>query len=195
MKKYFCGFLCLVLLLTMFSPLIGKAENIQPTKFFQVNSAWYYYPYSSHNDSTQIIGKNGCGITAAAMIINTWYDDTVTPIEMAELSKKLHTVSYNGGTKEEFFIKLAEEYPFSNFYQTIEMDKMIKCLENEGYVIALFFYSKWCNVYGTAHACVIWKYDGSTFFLNDPAWPRLERQTGTFEEIENAAITFFCYEK
>jgi len=28
MKKYFCGFLCLVLLLTMFSPLIGKAENI-----------------------------------------------------------------------------------------------------------------------------------------------------------------------
>ena len=58
------------------------------------------------------------------------------------------------------------------------------CLAAGGYVVVSFAPSKWTS---GGHYCVLWKDDGKTIYVNDPASSSSSRAKGTYSEVKKAA--------
>lgn len=66
------------------------------------------------------------------------------------------------------------------------------CLADGGYVVVSFRPSKWTK---GGHYCVLWKDDGKTIYVNDPASASSRRAKGTYSEVKAAAKQYFCFWK
>jgi len=64
------------------------------------------------------------------------------------------------------------------------------CLAAGGYVVVSFRPSKWTK---GGHYCVLWKDDGKTIYVNDPASSSSARAKGTYKEVKDAAKQYFCF--
>ena len=85
--------------------------------YLQWDPRWKGVRYSTHT-SSQTIGNSGCGPTAMAMIVATWIDIGVTPVEMAELAMELGCRTYNSGTSWDYFPRVFERYGFGRYVAT-----------------------------------------------------------------------------
>ena len=76
--------------LVLASVLIGMFANTalasveQPISFLQYDSQWGSKSYTSCSNYSQTMANSGCGPTAAAMVINYYVDETITPVEIAD---------------------------------------------------------------------------------------------------------------
>ena len=77
-------------------------------KYLQWDKKWKNVKYSTHT-SKQTIGNSGCGPTSMAMIMATFIDSKITPVEMAALSVKAGYRTYDDGTDWGFY-----KYVFNN---------------------------------------------------------------------------------
>lgn len=171
--------------------------------FKQDDIQWADIIYSSHGDKAQTIKKNGCALCAAANLIAYWFDDSITPIDMAKLSIQLGTCSYNGGTYSRFFSELAQQYPFIKYQNTTDIDIAIQCLDEGGLVIVSFIGGVWVESQQrgkAAHACLIYSYsEEDGFRLHDSNWPAgimsIIIGHSTYEKVKAAARMYHCYWK
>lgn len=168
--------------------------------FKQANPQWANYIYSSHNDSSQTIKNTGCALAALANIIYYWFDKTITPIDLAELSmKKFYSCNYSGGTSSYFFHALAQEYPFSNFLSTSNIDYAIQCIEEGGLVIVSLNGGVWVPSFTQGHhTCCIYNYsEEDGFRMSDPAAPEgiMSQIYGhaSYDKLKEYASWFYCY--
>lgn len=195
MKKFLCFMLILAL-----SMATSVAEI--PPDYKQSDKRWADYPYTICNNSNQTIGNCGCGIVAMCDIIACWYDPEITPIELAELSMhKFNTCAATGGTYPSFFSKIAQEYPFSDFKESDDIQFAIQCLEEGGLVIVLFEGGYW-SIPGedSMHACCLYSYSvEDEFRVLDPAWADevLSMIMGHvfYEDMIEYGKYFYCYWK
>lgn len=172
----------------------GKVAAVQPKDFKQYNSRWGSVTYTKNNtyNKNQTIRNSGCGVTAMADIVATWWDKTVTPVDMAKLSVSNGFRTENSGTAWDFFSFCAKKYKAKKFVQTSSFATMQNCLATGGYVVVSFRPSKWTK---SGHFCVLWKDDGKTIYVNDPASASSARAKGTYSEVKNAAKQYFCFWK
>ena len=172
--------------------ITGQGTNSkQPVNYKQYDSRWGKIKYSTHTVS-QTISNSGCGPTSMADIVATWWDKNFTPKEACKLAVDNGYRTYNSGTAWGYFQFMAKRYKASKFVQTSSFATMQACLAVGGYVVVSFKPSKWTK---GGHYCVLWKDDGKTIYVNDPASSSSARAKGTYSEVKNAAKQYFCFYK
>ena len=166
----------------------------QPVNYKQYDSRWGSIVYTKNNtyNKKQTIKNSGCGTTAAADIIATWWDKSITPKETSAWSVANGFRTTNSGTAWGYFKWIANKYNASKFVQTTSFATMQGCLADGGYVVVSFKPSKWTS---GGHYCVLWKDDGKTIYVNDPASSSSNRAKGTYSEVKVAAKQYFCFWK
>lgn len=86
--------------------------------YLQWDSKWKNVKYSTHT-SEQTIGNSGCGPSSMAMIMATFVDKNITPVEMCALAVKGGYRTYNSGTAWDFYEYVYKHYDgFSKFLKT-----------------------------------------------------------------------------
>ena len=153
-----------------------KGETIvlgdKPVDYKQYDSRWGSIKYSTHT-SKQTIRNSGCGVTAMADIIATWFDDSITPKEMAALAVKKGYRTYNAGTSWGFFDYIAKQYPFAKYARTKNHTVAIQALEEGALCVASMAPGYWTS---GGHFICLWKCDGTYMYANDPASAKRTKQ-------------------
>ena len=89
--------------------------------YLQWDPEWNDKKYSTHT-SAQTIGNSGCGPSAMAMIMATFIDKSITPVEMCALAVKAGYRTPNNGTDWGFFQYVFNHY--DGFEQFIPTDSI-----------------------------------------------------------------------
>lgn len=173
----------------------GTAENVasghgfkQPKDFKQYDAKWATKIYSATGAKKQTMKSSGCGPTAAADVVATLKDDSVTPWTLAQLSMKKGYRTANNGTAWSFFKYLAGQYGFSKFVQTSNLATLKACLDAGGYVVCSMGKGYWTS---GGHFICAWKYDGTYIYCNDPASSKRTKQNQT--DFLKQRKQFFCF--
>jgi peptidoglycan hydrolase-like protein with peptidoglycan-binding domain len=145
---------------------IKKAPAVQPKDFKQYDSRWRNVMYSRSN-SRLTISNNGCGPTAMADIVAQWWDNRVTPVEIAALAVNHGYCAEQSGTYRSFFAFVASHYKAAKFVRTGDTGAVKSALLAGAYVVALMGKGYWT---GGGHYITLWKYDPATdrIYANDP---------------------------
>lgn len=77
--------------------------------YLQWDSRWKNVKYSTHT-SAQTIGNSGCGPSSMAMIMATFIDSKITPVEMCALAVKAGYRTPNNGTDWGFYPYVYKHY-------------------------------------------------------------------------------------
>lgn len=92
--------------------------------YLQWDSKWKNIKYSTHT-SEQTIGNSGCGPTAVAMILATFIDPKITPVEICALSVANGFRTYNDGTDWNLFPFIFKKYEgFSKYTYTNSIETL-----------------------------------------------------------------------
>lgn len=149
----------------------GKAQNWnlkttgEPklTYVSQIDNRWKNYPYTVTNNKNQTIGKSGCGVATAAMIIDSIVGN-VSVTELADTFVKYGYRSPNNGTYWSANRAIADEFDIE-YQETLNFSVMLEKLRNNNYVIA----SVGNGLFTTGgHYVMIYGIDGNNLKIYDP---------------------------
>jgi len=109
----------------------GSGQTVSGSKvinncvhYLQWDSKWKNVKYSTHT-SSQTIGNSGCGPSSMAMIMATFIDKKITPVEMCALAVKAGYRTYDNGTSWGFFEYVFKKYGwFGKFVQTSSIETL-----------------------------------------------------------------------
>ena len=171
---------------------------IQPINFKQYDSRWGSKMYSNHGDKKQTMKSSACGPTSMADIVHQWWDNKITPYDLALKSLEWGCRTYDSGTNSSFFKKIATEYKASKYSTTTNIDNAIKCLNEGGYVIVCFGPGTkgkpWYQLHTKGgHYCCLWKWDGTYFYINDPASDKAARAKSSYDDVKDCRKGFYCF--
>ena len=178
-------------------PVPKVTPGEKPVDYKQYDSRWGSKMYSITGNKKQTMATSACGPTAMADIVATWHDSSIDPYDMAQKALAWGCRTANSGTTSALLSKTAALY--GDRYKTSgSIDAVIDCLSGGGLVIVCFGpgtkgkagYKKWTE---GGHYCVIWKWDGKVFHINDPASAKAARATGTREEIVNTRKSYYLF--
>lgn len=160
----------------------------QPVDYKQYDTKWGSKIYSNHNSKKQTMKSSACGPTAAADIVATLKDNSVTPWTLAQLYMQNGFRTNNSGTAWGAFKWTAEKYGFSKFIQTSSLNTLKACLDAGGYVVCSMGPGYWTS---GGHFICAWKYDKTYIYCNDPASSsRKKQKQGDFLKQRKQ---FFCF--
>lgn len=160
----------------------------QPVDFKQYDSRWGSIVFTSTGNKKQTIKTGGCGPTAAADVVATLKDSSVTPPILAELAVKHGYRTANSGTAWAFFKWVANKYGFSKFVESSTLATLKACIDAGGYVVCSMGKGYWTS--GGHYICA-WKYDGNYIYANDPASSSRKKQNQT--DFMKQRKRIFCF--
>ena len=129
----------------------------------QIDNRWKNYPYTITNNKNQTIGKSGCGVATATMIIDSIVGN-VSVIELADIFVKYGYRSPNNGTYWSANRAIADEFDIE-YQETSNFSVMLEKLKNNNYVIA----SVGNGLFTTGgHYIMIYGIDGNNLKIYDP---------------------------
>lgn len=169
----------------------------KPISYLQTDSRWANVDYSAKGEKTTI-GKSGCGPTAMAMVLATWADKSVTPKSecawaLAHGYKAPHQGTYYG-----YFAAAAKRYglycrmlngasiygnPNSKYHAEAKA-----AVDRGNLVIACMGKGLWTS---SGHFVLVWKIDGNTIYINDPASTRTVRTQGDYSLFKQQVKYYF----
>lgn len=173
----------------------------KPISYLQTDSRWANVDYSTKGEKTTI-GKSGCGPTAMAMVLATWADKSVTPKSecawaLAHGYKAPHQGTYYG-----YFAAAAKRYglycrmlngasiygnPNSKYHAEAKA-----AVDRGNLVIACMGKGLWTS---SGHFVLVWKVDGNTIYINDPASTRTVRTQGDYSLFKQQVKYYFVIKK
>lgn len=178
----------------------SAADSDQPTgkwinecvHYLQWDARWKSVKYSTHT-SSQTIGNSGCGPTAMAMIMATFVDAKITPVEMCALAVSMGCRTYNSGTSWDFFPQVFKRY--EGFAQYVSTDSLetLKAALKQG-ALAVCSMNNGADGFWTngGHFVTVIGYDSEgNFYANDPnksAAPRKQHEVWFKECLKQAFI-------
>lgn len=160
----------------------------QPKDFKQYDSRWANKVFTSTGNNDQTMRNSGCGPTAAANVVATLKDSSVTPWTLAQIAIKKGYRTANNGTAWAFFKHLANVYGFSKFVQTSSITTMKACLEAGGYAVASMGPGYWTK---KGHYITPWKHANGEIYCNDPASAVRKKQKQA--DFVKQRKQFFCF--
>ena len=172
---------------------VDKIIN-QCKHYLQWDSRWKNVQYSTHTAS-QTIGNSGCGPTSMAMIMASFIDPKITPVEMAKLSVENGYRTYDTGTAWGFYPFVFNKYEgFSKYIATANLATLKAALADGA--LAVCSMNNGDNNFWTSggHFIVVIGYDTDGYiYANDPnksAAPR-KQQEEKFKTCLKQAFIFW----
>lgn len=162
-------------------------DSGEPVYYSQVDPRWKWIMFSNHGDLRQTIGSSGCGPTCMAMVVATFRDRGITPVEMARLAVQGGFRTYNQGTAWSFFGHVAMKYGFS-FKQTGNTDEAVRAIKSGALVIASMGPGYFTR---GGHYILLWAVQGNMILCHDPANKRRDR--ATIDLFRREARQYFCF--
>ena len=133
------------------------------TYISQIDERWRNYPYTVTNNKNQTIGKSGCGVATAAMIIDSIVGN-VSVTELADVFVKYGYRSPNNGTYWSANRAIADEFDIE-YKETSNFSVMLEMLKNNNYIIA----SVGNGLFTTGgHYIMIYGIEGDNLKIYDP---------------------------
>lgn len=166
-------------------------------KYLQWDSKWKNVKYSTHT-SSQTIGNSGCGPSAMAMIMATFIDPKITPVEMCALAVKQGYRTYDNGTSWGFFKYMFKNTEgFSKYIETSSVETLKAGLK-EG-ALAVCSMNSNDNGFWTkgGHFITARGYDDTYIYANDPNKSETPRKQAVnkFQKCLKQAFIFWPVEK
>ena len=175
--------------------------NKQPVSYLQTDPKWDACDYSAKGEQTTI-GASGCGPTAMAMVLATWVDKSVNPKTecawaLAHGFKAPHQGTYYG-----YFPPAAKRYGLTcyqvNYANIYGNDKSAyhaqarDALDRGALVIACMGKGNWTS---SGHYVLVWKIDGGTIYINDPASTLARRTRGSYSLFKQQVKYYWVIER
>lgn len=172
----------------------GSSGVKQPVYYLQGDKRWKSVIFTRNNtyNKKQTIGNSGCGITSMAMIIATWWDKKITPVETAKECVAKGYRTKNSGTDPGFFQMCSKKYKSSRYFTTKSYETAKNIIDQGGLVIVNVGPSVWTS---GGHYIVWWKRNGDTVYINDPASKASNRVKNTAAALKKAAKGYYCFVK
>lgn len=168
---------------------------VKPANFKQNDPKWkdIIYTYKNTHSKKQTIGSSGCGPTAMADIVATWWDKKITPVEMCKLAVEKGYRYKTDGTNHKFFEYVAKLYG-GHYCETTSHTYAKKAIENGHYVIVNVGPSRWTS---GGHFICWWKISGSTVYINDPYDTKYtaSKEKAPYSELKKARKKYFIIYK
>ena len=173
----------------------------QPIRYLQTDPRWAKVDYSAKGEKTTI-GASGCGPTAMAMVLATWADKSVTPQSECAWALSHGYKAPKQGTYYGYFAPAAKRYGLKAYMlngttiygkQDSPYHAKAKAALDQGHlVIACMGPGLWTS---SGHFVLLWKLQGNTVFLNDPASTRLARTQGNYALFRKQVKYYFVVER
>lgn len=162
--------------------------------YLQWDSRWKKVPYTSCGNAKQTIGNSGCGTTSMAMILATWMDASITPVETSKLAVQNGFRTKSNGTSWSYFEWCFKHWSgFTKFIKTSSVATLEAALK-EGALAVCSMNSRENNFWTTAgHYIVAVGTDGESIYANDPnkkECPR-KQQVSKFKNCLKQAFIFY----
>jgi hypothetical protein len=139
--------------------------NKQPKYYSQEDPKWSKIPYNVDNDPQKTIGYSGCGPTSMAMILATWVDAKITPVETCKLAISLKDRTADEGTEWEFFAHVGQKYNL-DFHQTDSTGVAVAAIKEGAYVVCSMGPGHFTK---SGHFILAWDItDNGNIRVNDP---------------------------
>ena len=137
--------------------------------YLQWDSRWKKVPYTSCGNKKQTIGNSGCGTTSMAMILATWVDSSITPVDTSKLAVDHGFRTKANGTSWSFYEWCFKRYDrFTKFIKTSSVETLQSAIK-DGALAVCSMNSKDNNFWTTAgHYIVVVGTDGEYIYANDP---------------------------
>ena len=173
----------------------------QPVSYLQTDPRWGSLDYSAPGEKTTI-AASGCGPTAMAMVLATWADPSVTPKTecawaLAHGYKAPHQGTYYG-----YFEPAGARYGlrvtrlnYSSLYgnATSAFHAQVKdALDRGCLVITCMGKGNWTS---SGHYVLVWKIEGDTIYINDPASTLARRTRGSYALFKQQVKYYWIIEK
>ena len=164
-------------------------------KYLQWDSKWKNVKYSTHTNK-QTIGNSGCGTTSMAMILATWENSSITPVEISKMSVENGYRTYDSGTDWDFYKWIFKKFDcFKKYIETSSIATLEAALR-EG-ALAVCSMNSNDNKFWTSkgHFIVARGVDNTYFYANDPnkdTTPR-EQEKSKFKKCLKQAFIFWPF--
>ena len=171
----------------------GK-KNVQPKNFKQYDSRWASVVYTKNGtyNKNQTIRSSGCGPSAMADIVATWWDKNVTPKTLAAFSVQKGFRTENNGTAWGFFKFCAEKYGASKFIQTTSYATAEAAIKDGAYVVCSMRPGLWTK---GGHFICWWWVDNTYVYINDPASSASARAKAKKNLMQQQCKQYFIFYK
>lgn len=175
--------------------------NKRPVSYLQTDPKWAAKDYSAKGEKTTI-GASGCGPTAMAMVLATWADKSVTPETECAWALKHGYKAPRQGTYYGYFVPAAARYglkarqlSWTNIYGNSKSslhEEARKAVEAGHLVIACMGKGLWTS---SGHYVLVWKIQGNTIYINDPASTRSVRTQGDYNLFKQQVKYYWVIER
>ena len=175
--------------------------NKQPVSYLQTDPKWAAKDYSAKGEKTTI-GASGCGPTAMAMVLATWADKSVTPETECAWALKHGYKAPRQGTYYGYFVPAAARHglkarqmSWTNIYGNSKSslhEEARKAVEAGHLVVACMGKGLWTS---SGHYVLVWKIQGNTIYINDPASTRSVRTQGDYNLFKQQVKYYWVIER
>ena len=141
------------------------------------NAKWRNKPYTVTGNKNQTIGKTGCGPTAAADVIASFCDKTVTPLTVAQKFMAKGFRTKNSGTAWGAMKWIAKQYKgkgIGQFAQGKEGEKKLRTALDQGALVICSMGPGYWTKGG--HYIVAWRIDDAYVYALDPGSKTRKKQ-------------------
>jgi len=169
----------------------GGTGTAQPVSYLQTDPRWKGKDYSAKGEKTTI-GGSGCGPTAMSMVLATWCDSGVTPETECAWALANGFKCPGSGTYYGYFAAAAKRYGLScsqlntgSIYGNASSplhQQVLDALGQGDLVIACMGPGTWTR---GGHYVLVWKVQGNTVYVNDPASTKTERTAGSWATFKS----------
>ena len=162
-------------------------------KYLQWDSKWKTVKYSTHT-SSQTIGNSGCGPTSMAMIMATFIDPKITPVEMCKLAVDNGYRTYNSGTAWGFYKYVFKKYSgFTKYVETNSVETLKAALREGALAVCSMNNNDNCFWSRGGHFIVARGCDDTYIYANDPNKSETPRRQASnkFQSCMKQAFIFW----
>ena len=175
--------------------------NKQPVSYLQPDPKWAALDYSAPGEKTTI-GASGCGPTAMAMVLATWADPSVDPKTECAWALENGFKAPHSGTYYGYFAPAAARYSlkarqmsWTNIYGNSKSslhEEARKAVEAGHLVVACMGKGLWTS---SGHYVLVWKIEGNTIYINDPASTKAVRTQGDYSLFKQQVKYYWVIER
>ncbi|HBX22683.1 MAG TPA: hypothetical protein DEF34_03445 [Desulfotomaculum sp.] len=159
----------------------------EPVYYSQVDPRWKWVMFSSHKDPKQTIGSSGCGPTSMAMVLATFRNRAITPVETCKMALDGGHRTYNDGTAWAYFGWVAKLFNL-RFRQVGQTTEAVAALKSGALVVASMGPGYFTR---GGHYILPWAVQGNMILCHDPA--NIKRDRATVDLFRREARQYFCF--
>ena len=169
----------------------GRAQvsTAEPVYYSQVDQRWRAVPFTAVGNHRQTIGSSGCGPTCMAMILATWVNRAITPVECCRWAVEGGFRTPNDGTAWAYFTWMAN-HRYGLKHQLGNTDQAVAAMQDGALVVASMDRGYFTN---SGHFILPYRVEGNMIICHDPA--NKNRDRASVEVFRRECRQYFIFRR